>query len=369
MVFDRIIIGGGLYGVYAGLLFSEAGYKSVILEYDEAILTRATSNNQLRVHNGYHYPRSMETSLKSQKYFERFTRDFHDCVNDSFQSIYAVAKNLTWTNAEQFIKFCRDSSVYAEEMDPDKYFHRDQIEKCFITEEFTYDPVLLKENLLSKLAQSDVEIIFNARMEEISKRDGAYEIKLADGRTLSSEFVLNTSYASANQIVDRLGLPHFNLKYELCEVIVTKVNSKYDNVGITLMDGPFFSMIPMGKSKWHTLTSVNHTPHYTSYDRLPEFHCQQNDLSHCSPEQLANCNTCPYQPQSNFPFMVNLTKKYVRDIEFEFVRSNFSIKPILTYSEISDSRPTLISTQTEDPTFVSVLSGKINTIYDLESLL
>ena len=45
------------------------------------------------------------------------------------------------------------------------------------------------------------------------------------------------------------------------------------------------------------------------------------------------------------------------------------MKPILKLSEIDDSRPTLVKQFSTKPTFVSVLSGKINTVYDLKEVL
>ena len=45
------------------------------------------------------------------------------------------------------------------------------------------------------------------------------------------------------------------------------------------------------------------------------------------------------------------------------------MKPILKASEIDDSRPTVIKKFSDNPTFVSVLSGKINTVYDLDEVL
>ena len=45
------------------------------------------------------------------------------------------------------------------------------------------------------------------------------------------------------------------------------------------------------------------------------------------------------------------------------------MKPILMSSEIDDSRPTVIRKYSEGPTFVAVLSGKINTVYDLDEVL
>jgi hypothetical protein len=45
------------------------------------------------------------------------------------------------------------------------------------------------------------------------------------------------------------------------------------------------------------------------------------------------------------------------------------MKPILMSSEIDDSRPTVIRTYSSNPTVVGVLSGKINTVYDLDEVL
>lgn len=68
--------------------------------------------------------------------------------------------------------------------------------------------------------------------------------------------------------------------------------------------------------------------------------------------------------------MSNLVRKYLKDdLEFEYVGSLFSMKPILKASEIDDSRPTVIKQFTDKPTFISVLSGKINTVYDLDEVL
>ena len=45
------------------------------------------------------------------------------------------------------------------------------------------------------------------------------------------------------------------------------------------------------------------------------------------------------------------------------------MKPILKASEIDDSRPTVVRVMQDTPRMVSVLSGKINTVYDLDEVL
>ena len=68
--------------------------------------------------------------------------------------------------------------------------------------------------------------------------------------------------------------------------------------------------------------------------------------------------------------MANLARKYLKDeYGFTYRQSLFSMKPILMSSEIDDSRPTVVRVYSRKPTFVSVLSGKINTVYDMDEVL
>jgi glycine/D-amino acid oxidase-like deaminating enzyme len=47
MNYDKIIIGAGIYGLYAALFCAKRDERIVILEYDEAPFMRATYCNQL----------------------------------------------------------------------------------------------------------------------------------------------------------------------------------------------------------------------------------------------------------------------------------------------------------------------------------
>lgn len=64
--FDKIIIGAGLYGLYAALFCCKKGQKVLVLECDAQPFQRATYINQARVHQGYHYPRSISTAMKPE---------------------------------------------------------------------------------------------------------------------------------------------------------------------------------------------------------------------------------------------------------------------------------------------------------------
>lgn len=371
MIYDKIIIGAGLYGLYAAEFCGSRDENILVLEYDDIPFKRATYINQARVHMGYHYPRSYSTAIKSAGYFERFNKDYGFCIHSDFEKIYSISGNFSWTSAEQFKKFCVASKIRCEDINPNKYFKTGLCEGTFITTEYTYDATILKDYFLDRLSNLDnVEVQYSVRIESIKQIDDKYQIRLSDNRIYETKFLLNATYASTNQIINMLGFEPFKIKYELCEIIICKTNPKLSNVGITVMDGPFFSIMPFGKTGYHSLTSVTFTPHITSFDQLPTFECQERSNGFCSPNQLGNCNDCPVKPVTAWSYMSNMAKKYLNDeYAFEYVESLFSMKPILKASEIDDSRPTVIKKFSSNPTFVSVLSGKINTVYDLDEVL
>ena len=369
--YDKIIIGAGLYGLYAALFCAERGQNVMVLECDSSAFGRATYINQARVHQGYHYPRSISTAMKSAGYFERFNRDYSFCINKEFEQIYATSSEFSWTNGRQFRDFCNDAGIPCEELHPGNYFKEGMCDGAFRTREYTYDAMLLKDYFLTELKRftNCVRIEYGVEIQDIEKQHDAYIINTKKGEYRSC-FVLNATYAGANQILDMVGYEKLGIKYELCEIILCDVNDKLKEVGLTVMDGPFFSIMPFGRTGMHSLTSVTFTPHTTSYDALPSFRCQEKSGGFCTKRRLGNCNICPAKPQTAFPYMANLARKYLLDeYGFEYKESLFSMKPILRSSEVDDSRPTVIRQYSEDPTFIGVLSGKINTVFDLDEIL
>ncbi len=377
--FDKIIIGAGLYGLYAAAFCAERGQRVLVLEYDDAPFQRATYINQARVHMGYHYPRSLTTAVKSAGYFRRFTEDFGFCIHDKFEQIYATSGKFSWTNAKQFQEFCRAAEIKCEEVASSKYFKDGMCDGAFLTEEYTYDAKILQKYYEDRLfGNSAVTFLFHARIDKIVKREETYEIVLAYGKSYETGYVLNATYASVNQIIGKVedassggfAGEMFQIKYELCEIILCKPSEQLKDIGITVMDGPFFSIMPFGKTGLHSLTAVTFTPHITSYDARPSFSCQNGMEGSCSPENLGNCSICPNKPESAWPYMSHLADKYMKpEYAYTYVESLYSMKPILKSSEVDDSRPTAIRVMSANPTFVSVLSGKINTVYDLDDYL
>lgn len=371
---DRVIIGAGLYGLYAALLCAKRGESVVVLEKDDAPFCRATYINQARVHQGYHYPRSLGTAQRSAHYFARFNSDYGFCVNKAFDQVYATSAAHSWTSAEQFVQFCRAANIPCQELAPSQYFKSGMCDGAFLTQEYTYDAAMLRDYFLEKLSDFPrVSIHCGCEAYSVHQSGDMWEVSTRGGG-YSAPFVLNAAYAAANQVL-RLtegaeNYEPFKIKYELCEIILCEAGGRLKDCGITVMDGPFFSIMPFGLTGLHSLTAVSFTPHDTCHDELPSFACQKHSNGYCSPDMLGNCNGCAAKPATAFPYMANLARKYLRDeYSFHYARSLFSMKPILAASEVDDSRPTVIKVHSRNPAFVSVLSGKINTVYDIDEVL
>lgn len=369
-VYDKIIVGAGLYGLYAAQKCGAAGQRVLVLEKDPGPFMRATYINQARVHMGYHYPRSYSTAIKSAHYFERFCRDYDFCLLKEFDQVYATGAHFSWTNAQEFRNFCAAAHIRCDDVAPTKYFNPGQCDGAFLTTEYTYDAQVLKEYFLKELANlPNVTIAYSHKPESVERVGSAWRVKAGD-ITAEAPFLLNATYAGVNELHAMLGYEPFKIKYELCEIILCIVDDKLKNTGITVMDGPFFSIMPFGQTGYHSLTSVTFTPHVTSYDSVATFECQSRSEGKCRPGDLYNCNECPAKPASAWPMMSQLAHKYLKpEYGFQYAGSLFSMKPILKASEIDDSRPTVIRQYASDPAFVSVLSGKINTVYDLDEVL
>ena len=119
--YDRIIIGAGFYGLYAAHHCGKKKEKVLVLECGTAPFQRATYINQARVHQRYHY--------------ERFHQDFAFCINREFEKVYATSAQYSWSDGEQFKKFCRAADIPCKEVYPEDYFKKDMCDGAFLTRE------------------------------------------------------------------------------------------------------------------------------------------------------------------------------------------------------------------------------------------
>lgn len=237
-----MIFGAGIFGLYASLTLAQRGKSVALVEFDAEPMQRASFINQARVHNGYHYPRSVSTAVKSANYYRRFSQDFSFAVNKQFRKVYAISSHDSLTNAEQFVKFCEYVDIPIEEINSKHIFNTGMVEAAFDTLEFSYDANKIRSYFVEKLKEfSKVDVLYGQQLTQTEVVADEYKLIFKDGRIMLSPFVVNATYASLNQILNLFNYEMFKIKYEICEVILTQANSFLKDTGVTIMDGPFFS--------------------------------------------------------------------------------------------------------------------------------
>ena len=220
--YNKIIIGAGIYGMYAAkrILEKNPNEKVLILEVENTYFNRGSYVNQARLHNGYHYPRSYSTASKSAKYFDRFYNDFKEGINNDFEKIYAVATDYSWANGEQFKKFCDNLNLLCEEIPKEKYFNIHTIDKAFLTKEYSFDAKKIGDKLYKELIELNCNFKFGVKITKIKNEEDQYIITTEKNEKYETSFILNATYAGINKIHDLLGFEYLPIKYEFCEVIL-----------------------------------------------------------------------------------------------------------------------------------------------------
>jgi len=229
--FDYVILGAGIYGLHAAKILSSRGLKIAVVEFDSTPFMRATFVNQARVHNGYHYPRSFSTAIKSSQYFEKFNKEFGFAINNKFEKIYVISSMFSLTNAKQYKDFCDTVNIPCEEINSNKYFKSGMVEAAFLTEEYAFDANMIRDYMYKPLSvDKNVTFFFNMKLDTVDKDDVNYYLNFTENNIrISTPNVLNATYAATNQIINKFKFDEFSIKYEICEMILTDVSDNLKN--------------------------------------------------------------------------------------------------------------------------------------------
>ena len=362
-IYDAVIIGAGFFGCNLSIYLKKHLSNLLVLEQNPKLLQRASYVNQARVHNGYHYPRSFLTALRSRVNFPRFIQDYEGCVDSSFDSYYAVGKILSKINSQQFKEFCNRINAPIE--NPPNHilnlFNLNLIDKVYKTQEYAFDAVKLANNVKDRLEEQNISTIFNSTVSRILPLESS-DLKVefcSNGYShrVISRYVFNCTYSSINSILSSSNLTTIPLKHELTEMALLQTSPNLKTVGITVMCGPFFSFMPFPARGLHTLSHVRYTPHGS-----------WTDTTSASASNYDLYKTLPHK--TNFPYMIRDAARYVPSLaDCTYVESLWDIKTVLPQSEIDDSRPILFQSSLEAANLISVLGSKIDNIYDLDPAL
>jgi len=355
---DHLVIGGGFYGAALALVLRSVSERTVLVEAGDRLMQRASRVNQARVHTGFHYPRNALTAVKSLMLHQRFARDFPEAVVRDFDMLYGLARYRSRVSANRFLRVFRNMGAPIGPASPAQaaIFSPDTIEAAFACTEFAFDHSVLCTLMEDRLARAEVETRLGTRVEVLTETADGVTVTLSDGTELRARHVFNVTYAHLNRVLAAAGLPLAPLKYELAEIALVTPPDDLRALGVTVMDGPFFSSMPFPAEGLHSLTHVRYTPHRSwrdSSDARPPYDILSGQ-----------------QPESRVRHMIADARRYIPAIaDMKPGRSLYEVKTVLLKNEKDDGRPILFQRNPETSRIISIMGGKIDNIYDLFDLI
>ncbi len=245
------IVGAGFYGCYFAKHLSKK-HKVYVFEKNSNLIMESGYNNQYRLHQGFHYPRSQKTIQQTKEGYKRFLKEFKKFIYFPKYNFYCIHKNskISFLNYLKILKKNKlNFNIVKKEKIP--FLRKELIEGAINTRE----GVILIDKLTKQLikdVKKKCSVKVNFKVTKINNKKGIIETQK---KKFYFDKIINTTYTDPN-----LGLEKnkFNLKYELASLIIPRLKIK--NVpGITIMDGNFVSLYPRNKYNF-SLSSVKYTP-------------------------------------------------------------------------------------------------------------
>lgn len=332
------VVGGGIFGLTIATLLGKEGFSVDVFEKEKDVFLAASGSNQFRLHRGYHYPRSMETitdCLSGEKKFREF---YPEAIIDSDEHYYAIAKEGSFLNVDQYFKVWSDYGLEYELADID-ILNKDKIEACVRVKESLINPKKLKKTCLEKCKKYGVNIFLGKKVDFEDLND--YDL------------IVNATYSLNNHLLDRFKDAKKNYQFELIEKLVLKLPKRFKNKSVVIVDGDFTCIDPYGETDFTLMGNVVHAIHHRNIGKFPEIPLDY--------KELLNKGIVKNLEITKKDKFLDFAEKFFPGIkdEAEYIGSFFTVRTVLPYREHDDARPTIVEEINDK--IISVFSGKIPT--------
>lgn len=342
------VIGCGIFGAMAAIRLAQQGASVTLFERHETPLRGASFNNQNRLHLGFHYPRDDETARQCIRGFQRFRDEFGECILEGFQNAYFIASEGSFTTAADYLTFCARMGLRHEQVDPASFDPPvERVDLGVVCDEVVYDSAVLRGLVLQRLSAAGIDPQFGTAVTEISRQEKCFKLT-ADDRDLGSfDAVVNCTYADINRLTEQLGHASSLRQYEYTMVPI--LEWQRPPVGITVMDGPFMTVLPFGQTGRFLLYHVAHT-------------VVERTVATQMPVSWLDSATAPSSAVDKGEFferMRQACRSFVPALdEARLVGFLEGPRVVLANREATDARPSIV--QRHEPSYLSVFTGKID---------
>ena len=338
------VIGGGIFGATCA---AELGSfcEVMLIERHRDLLGEASTLNQWRYHHGFHYPRSTETIREIQECRHEFESVYGCAIVEGFPSYYATARTARVITADRYLQICESMGlVFIAAPPPDQILDLKQVNLCLRTGEGVFDATILRSIVDNRLRQTpDIEVALEHEVMggELLPDGRKRLIMSSKGGIVHQDFdyLVNATYANRNLLADIFGFPRKPLRFDLLELLILEI--PLPRMSVTVLDGPFTSLVSMGKENLFTLSHIQHSvlATETPLDGLPPIWAEK-------PSNRAN--------------MIRHASQYLPILrDALYVGSRYGTRTVHALPEDVDGRPTVVVEHGFG--CWSVLGGKVNT--------
>lgn len=241
------IVGGGWYGCHLAVALGELGCEVSLFEERE-LFGGAATQNQLRLHLGYHYLRSHSTREQAKLGFTEFLENYEFLTHPIESNLYAVPVEETLLDYGTVCQILDSEGLPHSLVSGDWNLWSSGFEAVFRTEERIIDATKSKSHFLSKLHDT---VIYRT----VSRTDFEALFKEYD-------FVIDASYGSSfNDYPDSLFEATLMCQFE-------QAWGQEIFQGLTLVDGELWSIYPTGQTNNRSLSHVGYSPVFQSTKEL-----------------------------------------------------------------------------------------------------
>ena len=338
------VIGGGIFGCTAAIYAARAGHEVHLYEKASRILSGASQGNQLRLHEGYHYPRSPATATECREGNVSFREEYGDAVDDSGRHLYAISSLGSKVGPEEYLRFCQSQDLPYTVTSAGEYLSPEMVDLVIEVPEGRIDPNMLRLLIDQKMQSSGVQVHIDTAFTPIMGWDYDKVIVAAYGNTNSA--------LSGLPGYDQCRLDTF--QFEVVEKPVVRMPSSFRGVGVVVMDGEFCCVDPIAGTGLHALGHVNISIWNTHIGLAAEV------PYHLVPYMDKGVIQKP--SHTRITEFIELGSEYIPAIaEAEYYGSMYTVRSVLPNKNATDERPTLVETLGKDMRYVRIFSGKIGT--------
>ena len=345
------VVGAGIFGCSVAIALADVGYNVDLLERLPDILMGTSRNNTNRVHQGFHYPRDLQTATECRDHYRRFETEFREALLDDYPNIYDISEKGSLTSEDEFIAFCDRIGLSYSEID----LHRLDvtINGCNLgisCSETIIDSDLARNMLINRIRSSkNVRLSCNREVVAIERNTHRYELSFQTEIQSKQSFdaVINCSYANIGSLTEQLGYEVIDCQYEY--TVVPIIDLDCSPIAITIMDGPFMTLFPYGKPNQFLLYHVNYSVIETEIGRK-----LNRDWLDAHKSPLRNMDQDKY-----FSEILRACTDFVPALaNAKLLGYLESPRMVLPRHELDDARPSFVNDYGEG--YMTVFSGKID---------